>query len=278
MRNSFIPLRALIAACSLVLFMYACHKDDHGRPCCPPKPACDAQSHLTYAPPPAVKPEPHQFIKTYGADGKVNYMDAYPTSLWGVVRFQGFVSHTNHLVIMLDSLSADTLLSAELDDCGRPKSSATLVSGEIHYDQYTYDNKGRLSKVVHTRPSGGYTYQYEYDQYNNIRKVYPAGAPAQGLEYQYNYSRPVKGAYYETGVFNFPAFGPRLLEFLGYLDTQPRHQLVKFKNNYEYPEQTLEFRNQTVNAEGYLSSYEAYQDGFFNFKGTLNWNCGGHKL
>jgi hypothetical protein len=275
MQKSFIPLRKLIAACALVLLMYSCHKDDHGQPCCPPKRACDAQSHLT--PTAAAKPEPYQFIKTYGVDGKVNYMDAYPSALWGVVRFQGFVSHSRHLVIMLDSLSGDTLLRAELDDCGRPRSSATLVSSDVHYDQYTYDNKGRLSKIVHTRPSGGFTYQYEYDRYNNVTKIYPSGTPARGLEYQYSYSRPVKGAYYETGVFNLPTFGPRLLEFLGYLDTQPRHQLVKFKNNYEYPEQSLEFKDQTLTATGYLSSYQVYQDGFPSFKGTLNWNCGGHK-
>lgn len=275
MQNKFIPLRTLIAACSLMLLLYACHKDDHGHPCCPPKPACDAQSHFTHTP--TAKPEPYQFIKSYGTDGKVSYMDAYPASSWGVIRFMGFVSHTNHLVIMLDSLTGDTLLRAELDDCGRPKSSATLISTEIHYDQYTYDNKGRISKIVHTRPSGGFTYQYEYDQYGNVTKVYPAGSPAKALEYQYDYSRPVKGAYYETGVFNLPTFGPRLLEILGYLNTQPKHQLKKFKNNYEYPEQALEFRNQTVNADGYLSSYEVFEYDFFSFKGTLNWNCGGRK-
>jgi hypothetical protein len=225
-----------------------------------------------------VKPEPFQFIKTYGADGKVNYMDAYPTSLWGVVRFRGFVEYTKDLVVMLDSLTRDTLLRVELDDCGRPRSSATLVSeGNIHYDQYNYDSKGRISTVINTRPSGGGTFKYEYDQYDNVSKVYPAGDPARGLEYQYDYSRPVKGAYYETGVFNFPPFGPRLLEFLGYLDTQPRHQLVKFKNNYEYPEQTIEFRNQTADARGYLTGYDAYENESFSFIGKLTWNCGGHK-
>jgi hypothetical protein len=178
---------------------------------------------------------------------------------------------------MLDSLTQDTLLRAELDDCGRPKSSATLVGEDIHYDQYNYDSKGRISTIVHSRPTGGYSYKYEYDQYNNVTKVYPIGAPAGGLEYQYDYSRPVKGAYYETGVFNFPTFGPRLLEFLGYLDTQPNHQLLKFKNNYEYPDQTMEFKNQTVNAEGYLISYDGYENGSYHFKGTLNWNCGGPK-
>lgn len=276
MQNNCNRLPAIIAGLGLVLFLQACHNDDPCFPNCPPKPSCDAQSHLTYAPPPAVKPEPHQFIKTYGPDGRINYMDAYPTSLWGVIRFKGFVGYAGNQVFMLDSLSRDTLLKARLDDCGRPLSSTTLVAEDLHYDRYIYDSKGRLSKVVHIRPgsSDSSTVTYTYDQYNNVKRI---GTPSLGLDYEYDYSRPVKGAYYETGVFNFPTFGPRLLEFLGYLDTQPNHLLVKFTNNYEYPYHTLEFRNQTVNAQGYVTSYEAFENNFSSFKGTLNWNCGGPK-
>lgn len=281
----------MIAGLSLLFYLQACHDDGPCFPNCPPKPSCEAQSHLTHKRPEAVKPEPHQFIKTYGADGKVNYMDAYPTSLWGVLRYRGFIRYAGNQVFMLDSLSQDTILKVQLDNCNRPLYSYTVVfEGNPHYDRYEFDRKGRLSAVIHIRPGStdSSRINWEYDQYNNVISI---GRPDGGVKYEYDYSRPIKGAYYETGVFNFPTFGPRLLEFLGYLDTQPNHLLVKFTNNYEYPFQIITFNNQTVNTQGYLTSYDAYENsrdepGSTNvdipptptFNATLNWNCAGrHK-
>jgi hypothetical protein len=281
----------MIAGLGLLFFLQACHDDGPCFPGCPPKPSCQAQSHLTHKRPEAVKPEPHQFIKTFGADGKVDYMDAYPTSLWGVLRFKGFIRYAGNQVFMLDSLSRDTILRVQLDGCDRPLFSYTLVSeGNLQGDRYEYDRKGRLSAVINFRPgtadSGRINWQY--DQHNNVISI---GNPDGGLKYEYDYSKPTKGAYYETGVFNFPTFGPRLLEFLGYLDTQPNHLLVKFTNNYEYPYQIIRFKNQILNGQGYLASYDAYESSRDEpgapdpelppapaFNATLNWYCGGgHK-
>jgi YD repeat-containing protein len=274
MQNTFIPLRTLITACCLVFFLYACHKGDPGKPCCPPKRTCQAQSHLMGRTGDPV-PKSHQFIKTFGPDGLPNYMDAWASAWWTGGHFKGFVKFERRRVYMLDSLTLDTVVMATLDDCGRPIRSFAKdpVFGGTSYGSYYYDSRGRLSKMGHgwNSPDGEF-FTYTYDSYDNIIRIDRVGAPSRYQLLKYDYSKPIKGGYYDLGLYAL--WAPLVMEFLGLLDTQPHHQLIQLTNEDQYPTGVWNITDQTVNAQGYLTGYLVDAD---LTRRTLTWNCGGHK-
>ncbi len=286
MKRTRTRLRSIVMLFTTTLLLtQACKKTDQWPDECnvPPVPGCDAQTLLIS---PGNEnsssvhyPEPYKFYKTYGPNGLPNYMDAFVGPYWSYLQFKGAVNYKANRVYMLNA-NQDTILTAELNQCGQPLRAAmtsyafsSLVTWKF---EYRYDRKGRLLRVDWFFDQSGPAYKdvYVYDRYDNVIKIYNEIDPARKVLYTYNYSRPIKGGYYEQGIRH--AIGTELLEFLGLLNTQPHHLLTRVDNRYDYPEYAWPYTDQVVNADGYLVAYRAnlYDNAFIAIKAGLSWNCG----
>lgn len=297
MQTLFTSLRTVIAICAAVVFLFACKKTEqvyNGKTqeaeaelacvfC--PKPACDIRT-LLVSPGNDVSysvhyPQPFKFTKTYGADGRVNFMDAYSGAHWSFHEFRGPVNYSGNKVYMLNEVG-DTLLVAKLNNCKQPVNAVIYkrFPGEqpwaTEYHKYSYDYRGRLSKLAFTSdpavaPSVNV---YQYDRQDNVVRIYLQGDTAKSIRYTYDYSKPIKGGIYEQGI-DF-ATGSQLLEMLGYLNTQPHHLLKTVSNNYNDPKESWSYFDQVVDSNKFLISYKAhlYNNETVAVKGEIVWKCG----
>lgn len=297
MRHKFASLRPLIVGCAALLLLYACTKPDHvinppgdedASVACVfcPKPACDIRT-LLVSPGNEISysvhyPQPFKFTKTYGADGRVNHLDAYLGMHWSFHEFNGPVYYSGRRVYMLNEVG-DTLLTARLNNCGQPIAAIIYkrFPGEqpfsTEYDKYDYDFKGRLSKLSYTTdltvaPSVNV---YQYDSRDNVTRIYLKSDTAKSIRYTYDYSKPINGGIYEQGI-EF-GIGTQLLELLGLISsTQPHNLLKTVTNNYNDPKESWSYFDQVVDSNKYLISYKAnlYNNESVAVKGELVWKCG----
>lgn len=274
--------------CITLMLIHACKKNEPGIPSTPcfPPPVCDAQTLLVTALdnhfPGGTYVTPYKFNKTYGADGRITYIDALLGPNWSTNPFKGPVRYAGKRVCMLNTQN-DTIMVAELNDCGQ------VVRAKLNnvypwspdpdtYTQrfvYAYDYKGRLSKLW-TYFSPSYRPDvcvYRYDEYDNVHYIQNADDITRYTVYTYNYKRPIKGGVYDQGIIQ--ATGAYLLEMLGYCNTQPHHLLEKMETTYEYPIGTSVYFDQVVGRDGYLQSYKVYPFGIreMGIKGQLVWKC-----
>jgi hypothetical protein len=297
MQHLFTSLRTVIVVCAGALLFYACKKSEQNydlkaeesvleSQCvfCP-KPACDVRT-LLVSPGNDISysvhyPQPFKFTKTYGADGRVNFLDAYSGAHWSFHQFRGPVHYAGSKVYMLNEVG-DTLLVAKLNNCGQPVNAVIYkrFPGETpwatEYHKYSYDYKGRLSRLAFTSdpavaPSVNV---YQYDRYDNVVRIYLQGDTSKSIRYTYDYSKPIKGGIYEQGI-DF-AIGSQLLEMIGFVNTQPHHLLKTVSNNYNDPKETWSYFDQVVDSNKFLISYKAnlYNNETVSVKGELVWKCG----
>jgi hypothetical protein len=297
MQKFFTSLRAVVAVSAATLLFYACKKSEQNvdlkaeesvveSQCvfCP-QPACDIRT-LLVSPGNDTSwsvhyPQPFKFTKTYGADGRVNFLDAYSGAHWSFHEFRGPVYHEAKKVFMLNEVG-DTLLVAKLNSCNQPVSAVIYkrFPGEApwatEYHKYAYDYKGRLSKLSFTNdpavaPSVNV---YQYDWRDNVVKIYLQGDASKNIKYTYDYSKPIKGGIYEQGIDY--GIGTQLLEMLGYVNTQPHNLLKTVSNNYNDPKETWSYFDQVVDSNKFLISYKAnlYNNATVSVKGELVWKCG----
>lgn len=296
MQHTF-NLRTIVTCCAALLLFYACNKTENPvreqavnaglttqLGCCP-KPGCDVRT-LLISPGNEISysvhyPEAYKYTKTYGADGRVNYMDGFFGVHWSFHQFKGPIKYSGNTLYMLDDVG-DTLVVAKLNGCSQPV-TATIYKrfpGEPPFAtdnyKYHYDYKGRLSKLVtisdpSTPPSVNI---YQYDRFDNVTRISLQGDTSKYITYTYDYRRPIKGGIYEQGINH--AIGWHLLEMLGHLNTQPHHLLTRVRNHYDYPEETWPYTDQVVDAKGYLVSYKAnlYNNETVAVKGEIVWKCG----
>jgi hypothetical protein len=282
-------LRTAIISGVILLFIQACRKTEPViTPACFPGPACSAQTLLittiapTYPIGLGTYPAPYKFHKTFGSDGRVNYIDAFMGPNWSPSRFTGSVHYAGKRMCILKP-GNDTIMVAELNDCGQVvKAKMNNVypwsPDPDYYTQryeYQYDSKGRISKMLTfyapVYPPGIAVYQY--DQYNNITRIQNETDPSRYIIYTYDYSRPIKGGFYDQGIVE--GMGSYLMEMLGHINTQPHHVLLKIETTYEYPVGSSTFFDQVVGADGYLKAYNVNPFGnkFFGIRGEMVWKC-----
>ncbi|KAA2244454.1 hypothetical protein F0L74_00275 [Chitinophaga agrisoli] len=286
-------MKQLFANCSVCFVVYsffllttACKKTDHwNKPCCFEGPACNAQTMMvaprdcTYTG--GAYSKPYKFTKTYGPDGRVNYLDGYEGPFWGGPFFTGTVHYQRKRVYMLDVNSRDTIMTADLNDCGQPvRARATYntpwTDSSAWLYVFLYDQKGRLSQLQRDNQSNPFNpiiYTYEYDRYDNIIRIADITFHAEEIRYIYDYSRPIKGGYYDSGSGS--GMGDHIWEILGDLHTQPHHIMTKIIST-GVGNGAWAYENQVVNADGYLVYYEANIYDYIGggIKVTLLWNCG----
>lgn len=297
MQTLFTSLRTVITISAAVSLLYACKKPEQvyngkmeefeteAKCVFCPKPECDVRT-LLISPGNDTSwsvhyPTPYKFTKTYGADGRVNYLHAFFGVHWSFHEFKGPVYHSGRKVYMLNDVG-DTLLVAKLNACSQPVSAVIYkrFPGEApwgtEYHKYSYDFRGRLSKLAFTAdpavaPSVNV---YQYDRYNNVVRIYQQGDTAKSIRYTYDYKQPIKGGIYEQGIDY--AIGSQLLEMLGYLNTQPSHLLKTVSNNYNDPKETWSYFEQVVDSNKFLISYKAhlYNNSTVAVKGEVVWKCG----
>lgn len=297
MQNLFTSLRTVIAVSAATLLFYACKKTEpnydlkaeesvlESQCVFCPKPACDIRT-LLVSPGNDTSwsvhyPQPFKFTKTYGADGRVNFLDAYIGAHWSFHEFRGPVYYGRSKVYMLNE-AGDTLLAAKLNNCGQPVNAVIYkrFPGEepwaTEYHKYSYDYKGRLSRLAFTSdPAAAYSVNvYQYDRFDNVVRIYLQADTAKSIRYTYDYSKPIKGGIYEQGI-DF-AMGSQLLEMLGFVNTQPHHLLKTVSNNYNDPKETWSYYDQVVDSNKFLISYKAnlYNNATVAVKGELVWKCG----
>jgi hypothetical protein len=276
--------------CMALLLSPGCKKNEPGipPPACFPLPACDAQTLLISALDPrytgGTYTTPYKFHKTYGADGRINYIDALLGPSWSTNPFKGPVRYSGKRVCMLNTKN-DTIMVAELNDCGQVMRAKlnNVYPWSPDPDFYTqrfvyeYDYKGRLHKLW-TYFSPSYPPDiciYRYDQYDNVLHIQNEQDITRYTAYTYNYKRPIKGGVYDQGIIQ--ATGAYLLEMLDSYTTQPHHLLEKMTTTYEYPIGSSTFFDQVVSTDGYLQSYKVFPfgDTTMGIKGTIIWKCAG---
>jgi len=288
MRHSLFCISILLTGCTLMLLFTTCKKPDHWphHPCADT--TCSAQlmqvvgRDLHFAD--TIYPKHYKFYKTYGPDGRINYIDAYLGRNYETkTHWEGSVHYKAGSVYMLNK-KMDTLMVADLNEKGQPTKTWIHPGGwsqtrPIYGVYIEYDEKGRISRY------GGRA--YEYDQYDNVvsvRGVIPDDPEPDFVSYGYDYSKPIKGGFYEQGV---PVgMGEDLLELLDLINTQPHH-LLKYVSSDVYGASGFwKYENQVINQDGYLKYYEADIYGLkqFGVKVTIDWNCcrgritnGGHR-
>jgi hypothetical protein len=288
MKSIFASSRIAFIGGVILLFAQACKKNEPVTPpACFPGPDCDAQtlliSSIAPAHPGGAYTAPYKFHKTFGPDGRVDYMDAFIGPNHNPSRFNGPVRYSGKRVYMFDTKD-DTIMVADLNDCGQVvKAKMNNVwpwSPDPHYYsrrfEYEYDSKGRLSKLT-TYFAPIYPPDiavYRYDQYNNVIRIQNETDPSRYVAYTYDYTRPIKGGFYDQGIVE--AMGAHLMEMLGHINTQPHHLLAKMESTYEYPVGTSVFFDQVVGADGYLESYKVlpFGDKWMAIKGEMVWKCG----
>ncbi|KAA2244455.1 RHS repeat protein [Chitinophaga agrisoli] len=278
--SNFIKLRICALICAVLLSVQACKKPDHWHipPGCAKPAACNVEKMLVtlendseYNGP--RYPAPYKFYKTYGPDGRVNFIDAFIGPMWTSLYYTGTVQYSGNQVYIMHYAFPDTLFSVKLNQCGQPVSAISRYNpGFVQQFTYSYDRKGRLSKVVW---SSGYTDHYEYDQYDNIVRIHNgvSGEGAFYISYTYNYSRPAKGIYLEQDFLHF--YATELLEMLGLLNLQSHHLRTSMTNTYEYPTGTFLYFDHVVQ-NGYVQSYRRGEPGGagMRVKSEHTWNCG----
>jgi len=274
--------------CIGLTLIHACKKNEPGNPSTPcfPPPACDVQTLLISALdnhfPGGTYATPYKFNKTYGADGRITYIDALLGPNWSPNHFKGPVRYSGKRVYMLNTKN-DTIMEAVLNDCGqviraRLNNVYPWSTDPDVYTQrfvYQYDYKGRLSRLW-TYFSPSYAPDvciYRYDEYDNVLNIQNAQDITRYTAYTYNYKRPIKGGVYDQGIVQ--ATGAYLLEMLGFYTTRPHHLLEKMITTYEYPIGTSVYFDQVVGTDGYLQSYKVYPFGnqAMGIKGQLIWKC-----
>jgi hypothetical protein len=301
MRHKFASLRPVIMGCAALLLLYACSKPEQAADkdrqvsaaeavtaqcvfCS--KPACDISS-LLVSPGNAVSysvhyPQPFKFSKTYGTDGRVNYLDAYVGMHWSFHEFKGPISYAGRNKMYMLNDFGDTLITARLNNCDQPVSAVIYkrFEGEppfaTEYHKYYYDYKGRLSKLSFTADPAvaPQVNVYQYDFHDNVTRIYLQSDTSKSIRYTYDYSRLIKGGVYEQGIEY--GIGTQLMEMLGFINTQPHHLLKTLTNNYNDPKGSWSYYDQVVDSNKYLISYRGnlYNDTTVVVKGDIVWKCG----
>ncbi len=283
----FIELRICTLICATLLLLQACKKPDrwHIPPGCPKPAACNVESmgvtlenDSEYNGP--RYPASYKFRKTYGADGRVNFIDAFVGPMWTILYYTGTVHYSGNQVYILGYQFPDTLFSVKLNDCGQPITAISRYNPSfVQRYIYSYDRKGRLSKVTGAGENfepGSYVDYYEYDRYDNIVRIYNPTAAEGGsyISYTYDYSRPAKGIYLEQDFLHF--YSTELLEMLGLLNLQSNHLRTSMTNTFEYPTGTSYYFDHVV-SNGYVQSYRRGDESRqgMTVKSEHTWNCGG---
>ncbi len=291
MKQLFANCSVCFVVCSFFLLTIACKKNDHwNKPCCFEGPVCDAQTLLIGPLTPdylgGTYYEPYKFTKTYGPDGRVNYLEVFLGPAWASRTIEGSVHYAGKRVWMQNP-SGDTIMVCELNDCGQPV-RATINSHRLpwapgvfdDYQEFQYDAKGRLYRLVwylYSQTTPATIDIYQYDQYDNILSI-TSEKNGGTTQYTYDYKRPIKGGFYDQGLYN--VMGSYLLEFLGFLHTQPHHVMTKVFSNSGYPTGTWSFFDQRVNADGYLVAYKSRSADNpqtpIGIDAGIVWKCGKH--
>jgi hypothetical protein len=270
-----------IIFCTLMLLTQACKRDDHWPD---PKRHCQIETHLVQKEDPTSPsnppyPRPYQFTRTFGPDGLVNFVEFYYVPFSPHQQpVSGAVVHTGNLVYMF-SEAGDTMLIGTLNRHGKPVSLTITEHFPFLSNKrfgFIYDNKHRLSDISVESLDGRAApteHLYQYDKFGNVTRI---GSGSLSITFKYDYSRPIKGGYYEVGgTGNTIPWGALVMEMLGHLEVmQPHHMLIE-ANSTHYPGGTSFYVDQQVNADGYLVSYRTdLESGGTFLKCGLIWNCG----
>jgi len=268
----------MFLCCAALLLMHACKKNDHWPlpPGCAKPPACTVEKMLVslendsmYGGP--RYPEPYKFYRTYGPDGRINYISAFTGPMWTLLHFAGTVNYSGNSLLYINGSIVDTMVAIRLNKCGQPEYMVTKYTPTfIQFFTYEYDRKGRLSRI---NWSSGYTDIYEYDKFDNITRIHDLHNPEFYIKYTYDYSKPAKGIYLEQDFLHF--YATDLLESFGLLNLQSQHLRTTMTNTYEYPTGTHYYFDHVI-SNGYVQSYKR---GFDRTEGMRVktehiWNCG----
>lgn len=270
--NATVHRMTLIFIMSMLLL--ACRKGPVWYPgCdCPTPPRCQVQQTVMYNFNPIdsvfkLMPE-FRVRKSFAPNGTVKLLDLTipPWSPMFGLYTNLKVTYKGNRVIAEDPV-VRTYLSADLDNCGRAiRSSFTSAwhePGDTTYVSYVYDKKGNLT-------DGGA--HFEYDQYGNLIKV--SRSATQYLVFTYDYSRPVKGAFYDYDS-DIYMMGGVVLAALGHTNQQTHHLLTSIRDHdWAYPEENRDYYNQVVNQDGYLVSYDFVWGGSAIARYVTTWACG----
>ncbi|HEU4552520.1 MAG TPA: hypothetical protein VFS25_06795 [Chitinophaga sp.] len=277
MKHPLFRLNILLTGSTLMLLLTTCRKTDHWPHYHCADTTCSAQlmqvvgRDLHFAD--TIYPKHYKFYKTYGADGRVNYIDAYIGRNYETKRhWEGTVHYTANSVCLLNKKN-DTLMVANLNEKGQPTMVWLLEGGwsttrPPYYTEYNYYENGWFA--------GNSSIIYGYDQYGNVTSIrtnIPDDPEPQSIDYTYDYSKPIKGGFYEQGV---PAgMGEDLLGFLDLINTQPHHLLKRTSSDFYGASGSWKYENQVINQDSYLVYYEADIYGLkqFGVKVNIDWNC-----
>lgn len=274
MRQSTFPFSTTILAIVALLLFSTCKKKDN-LPCLPA--TCSAESMLTTLLgstwEDTLRGPYYAFRKTFDQNGRVNSING-----------SRVVESGDHVYIIKSN--GDTLTATLNSDRQVRQLAASYYNshGELHkrFTDYTYNENGKLAQIVNhdTESSSIVAYNYSYDQYGNMAiasEDASTTSPVGGsFYYQYDYSKPIKGGFYYQGV----GFGmtENLMDALGYLDTQPHHQLKAINSTNDAWQGTWIYKDQVVDANGYLLSYKTtrFIIGYLedSVKVNITWHCG----
>ncbi|AWO01023.1 hypothetical protein DLD77_04585 [Chitinophaga alhagiae] len=257
------PIKRLLLP-AVVLTLASCRKHDPVCIGCPPVPDCRAVSLTNVL-------EPVEIYSVVTGPGNVPVTLNCRTNLTHTVPHTLDVRYVGRNLYLIETGTTDTLLSAKLDECGRPVSSVYIEQPgfEPLHTRYYYNIQGRLTKYVWAGWPGG-THTLAYDHRGNVLSITGESA---GLEYKYtyDYTQPVsKGIMYAMEMRGWATEPLSLLEWLGHIDLKPRNLRTTSESwSGTYHMQTINFSNYTFNG-GRVHSYET--DGGVG-KYVIGWDC-----
>ncbi|MGX5820231.1 hypothetical protein ACWKWU_18690 [Chitinophaga lutea] len=247
MKWMFTPISGLLLAAGLTIV--SCKKDVHLPGSCPKRTDCRVTAvHNS-----------HNNGEYYSVSFNSNGLPASLHFKYMIVPFEMDVVYAGRNLSLVKKGTQDTVLTAQLDDCGRPLSAwSKPFSWDVERTfKFEYDIRGRLAKHVRQSESFTNVQTYGYDYRGNIVAITSESATAQRQLFTYDYSRPIEGRHVIVGdPVGWTDFALEVLKALDHIDLKPRNLPKKYENwAGDYQLADLAFNDFELDSEGRVVKY-----------------------